>query len=149
HRAGRRPEQLQPAARMGPEGRPGAREAGHLAEPREPHDVGIRRQRDGPLCAVLHLGAGVPQPEAALRCHRPARGRVVGPRAIDVVVGVLQNAQPTGAPMNRENFILMTVGGLTLDPVTKTPIVILRDPDNKLNLPIWIGLLEATAMATE
>ena len=41
------------------------------------------------------------------------------------------------------------VGGLTLDPVTKTPIVILKDPDNKLNLPIWIGLLEATAMATE
>ena len=51
--------------------------------------------------------------------------------------------------MSRENFIEMTVGGLTLDPVTKTPIVILKDPDNKLNLPIWIGLLEATAMATE
>ena len=51
--------------------------------------------------------------------------------------------------MSRENFILMTVGGLTLDPVTKTPIVILRDPDNKFNLPIWVGLLEATAMATE
>ncbi len=43
----------------------------------------------------------------------------------------------------------MSVGGLTLDPVTKTPIVILKDADNKLNLPIWIGLLEATAMATE
>jgi bifunctional DNase/RNase len=43
----------------------------------------------------------------------------------------------------------MTVGGLTLDPVTKTPIVILKDSENKLNLPIWIGLLEATAMATE
>jgi hypothetical protein len=43
----------------------------------------------------------------------------------------------------------MTVSGLTLDPVTKTPIVILRDADNKLNLPIWIGLLEATAIATE
>ena len=51
--------------------------------------------------------------------------------------------------MSRDNFVLMTVGGLTLDPVTKAPIVILRDPDNKLNLPIWIGLLEATAMATE
>ena len=51
--------------------------------------------------------------------------------------------------MSRDNFIQMTVGGLTLDPVTKTPIVILKDPDNKLNLPIWIGLLEATAMATE
>jgi hypothetical protein len=51
--------------------------------------------------------------------------------------------------MKRENFIIMTVGGLTLDPVTKTPIVILKDSENKLNLPIWIGLLEATAMATE
>ena len=51
--------------------------------------------------------------------------------------------------MNRENFVLMTVGGLTLDPVTKTPIVVLKDSDNKLNLPIWIGLLEATSMATE
>jgi len=49
----------------------------------------------------------------------------------------------------REDTIEMSVGGLTLDPVTKTPIVILKDPDNKLNLPIWIGLLEATAMATE
>jgi bifunctional DNase/RNase len=43
----------------------------------------------------------------------------------------------------------MSVGGLTVDPVTKTPIVVLRDADNKLNFPIWIGLLEATAMATE
>lgn len=50
---------------------------------------------------------------------------------------------------HREDFILMTVGALTLDPTTKTPIVVLRDPDNKLNLPIWIGLLEAASMATE
>jgi bifunctional DNase/RNase len=51
--------------------------------------------------------------------------------------------------MEREEFIEMRVGGLTLDPVTKTPIVILKDTDNKLNLPIWVGLMEATAMATE
>jgi bifunctional DNase/RNase len=50
---------------------------------------------------------------------------------------------------HREEFILMTVGALTLDPSTKTPIVVLKDPDNKLNLPIWIGLLEAASMATE
>jgi bifunctional DNase/RNase len=49
----------------------------------------------------------------------------------------------------KEDSIQMSVGGLTLDPVTKTPIVILKDSDNKLNLPIWIGLLEATALATE
>lgn len=50
--------------------------------------------------------------------------------------------------MEQESSVLMRVGGLTLDPVTKAPIVILRDSENKLNLPIWIGLLEATAMAT-
>ena len=49
----------------------------------------------------------------------------------------------------KADSIEMAVAGLTLDPVTKTPIVILKDPENKLNLPIWIGLLEATAMATE
>ena len=49
----------------------------------------------------------------------------------------------------KEDTIQMAVGGLTLDPVTKTPIVILKDTENKLNLPIWIGLLEATAKATE
>lgn len=49
----------------------------------------------------------------------------------------------------KDDTIEMAVGGLTLDPVTKTPIVILKDTENKLNLPIWIGLLEATAMATE
>ena len=51
--------------------------------------------------------------------------------------------------MEREGFIEMKVSGVTLDPVTKTPIVILKDSENKLNLPIWIGLMEATSMATE
>lgn len=50
---------------------------------------------------------------------------------------------------HRGDFILMMVGGLTLDPTTKMPIVVLKDPDNKLNLPIWIGPLEAASMATE
>jgi len=50
---------------------------------------------------------------------------------------------------HREDFILMIVGGIILDPSTKMPIVVLKDPDNKLNLHIWIGPLEAHAMATE
>ena len=49
----------------------------------------------------------------------------------------------------KDGFIKMIVGGLTLDPVTKTPIVVLKDTADNLNLPIWIGLLEATSMATE
>ncbi|MFP6663397.1 MAG: bifunctional nuclease family protein [Deltaproteobacteria bacterium] len=43
----------------------------------------------------------------------------------------------------------MSVQGLTLDPISKTPIVVLRDENRKLTLPIWVGLLEATAMASE
>jgi bifunctional DNase/RNase len=43
----------------------------------------------------------------------------------------------------------MKVTGLVMDPQTNTPILILSDPDSETTLPIWIGLLEATAIATE
>lgn len=41
----------------------------------------------------------------------------------------------------------MRVIGITIDPVTQTPIVILRDKENANTLPIWIGILEANAIA--
>jgi len=41
------------------------------------------------------------------------------------------------------------ISGLTVDPVTNTPIVILKEVDGEQTLPIWIGLLEATAIASE
>jgi bifunctional DNase/RNase len=40
----------------------------------------------------------------------------------------------------------MTVAGVTVDPVTKSPVVVLRDLENQRVLPIWIGLLEANAI---
>ncbi|MCL2102911.1 MAG: bifunctional nuclease family protein [Syntrophorhabdaceae bacterium] len=40
----------------------------------------------------------------------------------------------------------MLVAGVTVDPTTKSPIVILRDKGNKLALPIWVGALEANAI---
>jgi uncharacterized protein len=43
----------------------------------------------------------------------------------------------------------MTVRGLTLDPVTNTPIVILKAEGGTRLLPIWIGLFEANAIALE
>ncbi len=46
-------------------------------------------------------------------------------------------------------MIEMKVAGLTMDPLTNTPIVILKDLDNKRAIPIWIGLYEATAIAGE
>lgn len=41
----------------------------------------------------------------------------------------------------------MTVRGLTLDPTTNAPIVILKAEGGSRLLPIWIGLFEANAIA--
>ncbi len=46
-------------------------------------------------------------------------------------------------------LIEMKVTGLTIDPFTNMPIIILKDLDEKSALPIWIGLIEASAIATE
>ncbi len=43
----------------------------------------------------------------------------------------------------------MKVFGLTIDPFTNVPIVILKDHDEKNALPVWIGVLEASAIASE
>jgi len=50
---------------------------------------------------------------------------------------------------DKERFIQMKVTGLTIDPFTNMPIIILKDADEKTALPIWIGLIEASAIATE
>jgi len=42
----------------------------------------------------------------------------------------------------------MKVAGITVDPFTNTPIVLLKDLEEKDILPIWIGLLEASSIAT-
>lgn len=46
-------------------------------------------------------------------------------------------------------FMEMKVYGLTVDPFTNAPIVILKDMDEKNALPVWIGVLEASAIASE
>jgi hypothetical protein len=46
-------------------------------------------------------------------------------------------------------FREMTVSGLTIDPYTNSPIMILKDVASDKAVPIWIGLLEATAIASE
>jgi bifunctional DNase/RNase len=46
-------------------------------------------------------------------------------------------------------FIEMKVAGITLDPMTKMPIVILKDGSGENALPIWIGIAEASAIATQ
>ena len=46
-------------------------------------------------------------------------------------------------------YRLMKIEGLAVDPVTNSPIMLLRDEESGESLPIWIGLLEATAIASE
>jgi bifunctional DNase/RNase len=43
----------------------------------------------------------------------------------------------------------MKVSGITIDPFTNMPIVILKDFEEKNAVPIWIGLVEASAIASE
>ncbi len=46
-------------------------------------------------------------------------------------------------------LIEMKVVGIMIDPVNSTPIVVLRDNENKYTLPIWIGVSEASAIMIE
>ena len=46
-------------------------------------------------------------------------------------------------------MLQMVVKGLTLDPLTNMPIVILKDIEGNHALPIWIGTFEANAIALE
>jgi uncharacterized protein len=45
--------------------------------------------------------------------------------------------------------IEMSIKGLMVDPITNTPIVILRDKDGQRVLPIWVGIFEANAIALQ
>ena len=46
-------------------------------------------------------------------------------------------------------YIEMKVSGITMDPYTNVPIVILKDAGEKNVLPVCIGVLEASAIASE
>ncbi len=43
----------------------------------------------------------------------------------------------------------MRIRGLMMDPVTNTPIVVLKDIEGESVLPIWVGVYEANAIALE
>ena len=46
-------------------------------------------------------------------------------------------------------MIKMEIKGLLMDPVSNMPVVILRDTEKGLFLPIWVGIFEANAIALE
>lgn len=44
-------------------------------------------------------------------------------------------------------YVQMNVAGVVVDAQSKSPVVLLKDPEGQYTLPIWIGLLEAAAIA--
>jgi len=50
---------------------------------------------------------------------------------------------------NPNEELRVEIKGLMLDPSSNVPIVILRDTQSQLFLPIWIGVFEANAIALE
>jgi len=46
-------------------------------------------------------------------------------------------------------MILMQLGGLGFDPKNMSPIILLKDSEERNFLPIWIGMFEAAAIAME
>lgn len=51
--------------------------------------------------------------------------------------------------MNLSELVPMSIKGLMLDPVSNSPIVVLKDDDEKFFLPIWVGIFEANAIALQ
>jgi len=49
----------------------------------------------------------------------------------------------------QEEAVRMEIKGLMLDPSSKAPIVVLRDQEARVLLPIWIGIFEANAIAMQ
>jgi uncharacterized protein len=45
--------------------------------------------------------------------------------------------------------IEMTIKSLLIDPVTNSPIVVLREMEGQKVLPIWVGVFEANAIAVQ
>lgn len=43
----------------------------------------------------------------------------------------------------------MTIKGLMLDPISNSPIVVLKDDSDETFLPIWVGIFEANAIALQ
>lgn len=50
--------------------------------------------------------------------------------------------------MAHDTAVEMYVGGLVMDPATQAPIVVLKDETGTVTLPIWIGMAEATSIAS-
>jgi uncharacterized protein len=55
---------------------------------------------------------------------------------------------PKQVCMAKDSVVEMFVGGLVMDPTTQAPIIVLKNETGEISLPIWIGIAEATSIAS-
>lgn len=51
--------------------------------------------------------------------------------------------------MKEDVYREMEVKGLTLDPLSSMPVILLKEVAGSQTIPIWVGILEASAIAAE
>src|SRR6185436_17893773 len=106
--------------------------AGRRAEPeRSGHVRGAHRRQ---LRRQFRCRAAAHAREYAWRTHRS---------------GAAPHVARGGRRMSLSQLVPMSIKGLMLDPVSNSPIVVLKDDDEKFFLPIWVGIFEANAIALQ
>jgi bifunctional DNase/RNase len=82
--------------------------------------------------------------------------RPVGPREaawslLLLLLGaaVLCTAGCGSSPSEDAHDVAVHVGGVGVDPLTATPVVVLEEEKGERSLPIWIGASEASSIASE
>src|SRR6185436_9251420 len=106
--------------------------AGRRAEPeRSGHVRGAHRRQ---LRRQFRCRAAAHAREYAWRTHRS---------------GAAPHVARGGRRMSLSQLVPMSIKGLMLDPVSNSPIVVLKDDEEKFFLPIWVGIFEANAIALQ
>jgi uncharacterized protein len=76
----------------------------------------------------------------------PPSGLRVG-RALDAEDRATDNAEVRSTPTPPSEWVEMKLRGLILDPQNEVPVLVLREEEGSVHLPIWIGVFEASAIA--
>jgi len=66
-----------------------------------------------------------------------------------IALWLIANLLPACRSREENSDLEMQVRGVLIDPVARSPVVMLENPDNGKKMPIWIGAAEATSIAMQ
>ena len=115
----------------------------------------LQRERTRPWWAAVSrfsskAGTGAAGPRDALPATASCTSRRETAPAPRRIRGRPGGGRPAQLPTRgKAPMVKMEIKGLLMDPVSNMPVVILRDRDDGVFLPIWVGIFEANAIALE